>query len=233
MLEALRYIRNNPDVVRDLIGQHLVLTGAALGIALAIALPVGLLVYRFRWLAVPVLGVLSVLYTIPSLALIILLIPRFGLTRTSVVIALVVYAQVVLVRNILAGLGSVDPAMIEAARGMGMNSLQMWWRVQFPLALPIILAGLRIAAVVTIGIAAIGAKFGAGGLGTLLFEGIATKRNDKILAGALIVSLLAFTVNIIILLLERAFDPARRTHRNTDRARARAAIRETAQMAQG
>ena len=116
---------------------------------------------------------------------------------------------------------------------MGMNSWQMWWRVQFPLALPIILAGLRIAAVVTIGIAAIGAKFGAGGLGTLLFEGIATKRNDKILAGALIVSLLAFTVNVLILLLERAFDPARRTHRNTDRDRARAAIRETAQMAQG
>ncbi len=123
MSEALLYIRNNPGVIRDLVGQHLILTGAALGIALAIALPVSLLVYRVRWLAVPILGVLSVLYTIPSLALIILLIPAFGLTRTSVVIALVVYAQIVLVRNILAGLGSVDPATIEAARGMGMNGL--------------------------------------------------------------------------------------------------------------
>ncbi len=236
MSEALLYIRNNPGVVRDLVGQHLVLTGAALGIALTIALPVSLLVYYVRWLAVPVLGLLGVLYTIPSLALIILLIPAFGLTRTSVVIALVIYAQVVLVRNILAGLGSVDPATIEAARGMGMNGWQTWWRVQFPLALPIILAGLRIAAVVTIGIAAIGAKFGAGGLGTLLFEGIATKRNDKILAGAIVVSLLAFAVNGFVLLLERRLNPARHARRpseRSERARAHAELRETAQMAQG
>jgi osmoprotectant transport system permease protein len=109
--------------------------------------------------------------------------------------------------------------MIEAARGMGMNAWQTWWRVQFPLALPIIIAGLRIAAVVVIGIAAIGAKFGAGGLGRLLFDGISGNRPDKIWAGAIVVSLLAFAVNGALLALERACDPARRSARAARRLR--------------
>jgi osmoprotectant transport system permease protein len=211
----MSYIKNNPDVIRDLLVQHIKLTGTALLIAIAIALPLGLLIYRYRWLAVPVVGTLGILYTIPSLALIILLIPFpfGGLGARSVIIALVIYAQVILVRNILAGLQSVNPAMIEAARGMGMNPWQTWWRVQFPLALPIIIAGVRIAAVVVIGIAAIGAKFGAGGLGRLLFDGISGNRSDKIWAGAIVVSALAFAVNGALLALERACDPIRRSAR--------------------
>lgn len=216
----MRYIIDNPDIVRDLLRQHIQLTGTALAIALAIALPLGLLVNRYRWLAVPVVGTLGILYTIPSLALIILLIPAFGLGAKSVIIALIVYAQIILVRNILVGLQSINPAMIEAARGMGMNAWQSWWRVQFPLALPIMLAGLRIAAVVVIGIAAIGAKFGAGGLGRLLFDGISGNRSDKIWAGAISVSALAFLVNGLLLLLERACDPARRSARKSPRQRA-------------
>ncbi len=211
----MSYIINNPDVVRDLLVQHVKLAGSALLIAIAIALPLGLLIYRYRWLAVPVVGTLGILYTIPSLALIILLIPFpfGGLGARSVIIALVIYAQVILVRNVLAGLQSLSPAMIEAARGMGMNPWQTWWRVQFPLALPIIIAGVRIAAVVVIGIAAIGAKFGAGGLGRLLFDGISGNRSDKIWAGAITVSLLAFAVNGALLAVERACDPARRAAR--------------------
>lgn len=216
----MRYIIDNPDVVRELLRQHIQLTGTALAIALAIALPLGLLVNRYRWLAVPVVGTLGILYTIPSLALIILLIPAFGLGAKSVIIALIVYAQIILVRNILVGLQSINPAMIEAARGMGMNAWQSWWRVQFPLALPIMLAGMRIAAVVVIGIAAIGAKFGAGGLGRLLFDGISGNRSDKIWAGAISVSALAFLVNGLLLLLEHACDPARRSARKSPRQRA-------------
>ncbi len=216
----MRYIIDNPDVVRELLRQHIQLTGTALAIALAIALPLGLLVNRYRWLAVPVVGTLGILYTVPSLALIILLIPAFGLGAKSVIIALIVYAQIILVRNILVGLQSINPAMIEAARGMGMNAWQSWWRVQFPLALPIMLAGMRIAAVVVIGIAAIGAKFGAGGLGRLLFDGISGNRSDKIWAGAISVSALAFLVNGLLLLLERACDPARRSARKSPRQRA-------------
>lgn len=228
----MKYIIDNPDIVRELLLRHLQITAIALAIAMAIALPLGLLVNRYRWLAVPVVGALGILYTIPSLALIILLIPAFGLGSKSVIIALVIYAQIILVRNILVGLQSVSPAMLEAARGMGMNAWQTWWRVQFPLALPIMLAGLRIAAVVVIGIAAIGAKFGAGGIGRLLFDGIATKRDDKIWAGAITVSALAFTINGLLLLLERACDPARRA-RMTRRQRAARALNEGMQPMPG
>jgi len=223
----MQYIIDHPDIVRDLLLRHLQITAIALGIALAIALPLGLLVNRYRWLVVPIVGTLGILYTIPSLALIILLIPAFGLGSKSVIIALIIYAQIILVRNILVGLQSISPAMLEAARGMGMNAWQMWWRVQFPLALPIMLAGLRIAAVVVIGIAAIGAKFGAGGLGRLLFEGISGNRYDKIWAGAITVSALAFAINGLLLLLERSCDPARHGTRRTRRQRAARDVQES------
>jgi osmoprotectant transport system permease protein len=228
----MKYIVDNPDIVRGLLLRHLQITAIALAFALAIALPLGLLVNRYRWLAVPIVGTLGILYTIPSLALIILLIPAFGLGSKPVIIALIIYAQIILVRNILVGLQSVSPAMLEAARGMGMNAWQVWWRVQFPLALPIMLAGLRIAAVVVIGIAAIGAKFGAGGLGRLLFDGISGERYDKIWAGAIAVSALAFVVNGLLLLLERACDPARRA-KSPRRQRAMRTLQEGGQPIPG
>ncbi len=209
----MSYIRNNPAVIWELLQGHLYMTGTALLIGILIALPVGILITRFRWLTIPVMGILSILYTIPSLALLILLLPFSGLGTRSVIIALVIYVQVILVRNIIAGLHSISPAIIDAARGMGMNAWQRWWRIQFPLALPVILAGLRIAAVVAIGIAAIGAKFGAGGLGTLLFDGISQNRHDKIWAGALLLAVLALTVNFSLLTLERQFDPKTRIRR--------------------
>ena len=229
----MKYLIDNPDVVKPLLLQHLKLTGIALAIAAAIALPLGLIVHRYRWLAVPIVGTLGILYTIPSLALIILLIPAFGLGEKSVIIALIVYAQIILVRNILVGLDSVSPAMREAARGMGMNAWQTWWRVEFLLALPVMLAGVRIAAVVTIGIAAIGAKFSAGGLGTLLFTGISGNRSDKIWAGAIAVSALAFAANGLLLLLERLSDPRRRTAWQRQRRRAARELHDGLQPIQG
>jgi osmoprotectant transport system permease protein len=130
------------------------------------------------------------------------------LNARSVIVALVVYCQIILVRNVLAGLDSIDPAILEAARGMGMNSWQIAWRVQLPLALPVILAGMRIAGVVAVAIATVGAKFGAGGLGTLLFDGIAQAgRTDKILTGGLLVGVLAFLLNRALLALEHRFTP--------------------------
>ncbi|NMB89084.1 MAG: ABC transporter permease [Chloroflexi bacterium] len=184
------------------------MTALALAIASGIALPLGWLLFYHRRLAGPVLGVLGILYTIPSIALIIFLIPFFGLNARSVIVALVVYCQIILVRNVLAGLDSIDPAILEAARGMGMNSWQIAWRVQLPLALPVILAGMRIAGVVAVAIATVGAKFGAGGLGTLLFDGIAQAgRTDKILTGGLLVGVLAFLLNRALLALEHRFTP--------------------------
>jgi osmoprotectant transport system permease protein len=197
------YLLSNPIDVLALGWQHVLLTGTALGIAIAIAVPVGFLIYRFSRLQTAVMGVLGILYTVPSIALMILLLPFFGLGSSSVAVALIVYAQVILVRNILAGLNGIDPAVIEAARGMGMTGWQQAVRVLFPLAFPVMVAGLRIATVTTVAIATIGARFNGGGLGTLLFDGIAQGRTDKIWAGALSVGILATALNLLIGWLER------------------------------
>jgi len=204
VIQAFRYIAGNLETVLGLLGEHLLITGLALALSAAIALPVGVWIARDQRRKGVVLGGLGILYTIPSLALIILLIPVFGLNARSVIVALIVYTQVILVRNITAGLEGVDAAVLEAARGMGMDRRQIWWRIELPLALPVILAGARIAAVAAVAIAAIGAKFNAGGLGDLLFQGIAQAgRYDKIWAGALLVGLLALGINSALLSLER------------------------------
>lgn len=206
----MSYIIKNPGVVFGLLLEHLQMIGLAVLVAVAIALPLALVVTRYRWLSVPVLGLLGILYTVPSLALIILLVPIFGLNRQSVVIAMIAYTQVILVRNFSVGIQSIQPSILEAARGMGMNPWQRWWWVQFPLILSICLAGVRLAAIVAIAIAAIGAKFGAGGLGVLLFDGVAQTRNDKIWAGAIAIAFLAFAINGILLTLEWFSSPARK-----------------------
>lgn len=207
----MSYILKHPGTVWSLLLAHLGMTILTLALAVLIALPLALLVTRYRWLNLPILGSLGILYTIPSLALIILLIPIFGLNVRSVIVAMVMYTQVILVRSLVVGLQSIPPSVLEAARGMGMNLWQRWWQIQVPLALPIFLAGLRIAAVVAIATATIGAKFGAGGLGTLLFEGIAQAgRVDKIWAGAIAVALLAFTLNGLLLTLEKITSHAKK-----------------------
>lgn len=202
----MSYILQNPQIISSLLLDHMLISAAALFSAALIALPVGILIAPRPKLSGLVLGIYGVFYTIPSIALIILLIPFFGLNAYSVIFALILYAQVILVRNLVAGLSGVNAVLIEAARGAGMNGWQRWWRVQFPLALPVMLAGVRLAAVVTIAIATIGAKFGAGGLGMLLFDGIAQNRYDKIWAGAIVVAGLALLVNTLLGRLEDRLD---------------------------
>lgn len=205
---------SHPEVMLTLVGQHLLMTGTALLISVVLALPLSLLAYRHARVNTVLLSFLGILYTIPSIAFIILLIPFLGLNARSVIVALVVYTQVILVRNFVAAWQSVPAPILEAARGMGMNAWQLWWHVQLPLALPVMLAGVRIAVVVAIAIATVGAKFGAGGLGKLLFEGIAQPgRYDKIWAGALAVSVLALMLNRGVQVLEAALDVERRARR--------------------
>jgi osmoprotectant transport system permease protein len=132
---------------------------------------------------------------------------------------MIIYTQVILVRNFSVGLQAIEPAILEAAMGMGMNVWQRWWQVQVPLILPICLAGVRLATIVAVAIATIGAKFGAGGLGVLLFDGVAQSRDDKILAGAIVVALLAFVLNGILLGLESMSSPLRKI-RQVSRPRA-------------
>jgi osmoprotectant transport system permease protein len=210
LIQGFRYLISNffresrgSASIAGLFGQHLQLLGISLGIALLIALPVSILVTRVRWLRSPVLSVLSIIYTIPSLSLFVLLIPFFGIGIKPAIIALVAYAQLVLVRNTVVGLSGIDPAILEAARGMGMSSWQRFWRVEFPLALPLIVAGVRLAAISIIGIGTIAAFINAGGLGSLLFLGVSTGNRPQIMAGSIAIAVLAFGVNAILRMLEK------------------------------
>ena len=197
------YLFTNFLTVVRLFAEQLTLSAVVIAIALVIAIPTGLAATRVAWLRNPILGVLGVIYTIPSLSLLVLLIPLFGIGATPAIIALVAYAQLVLVRNLVVGLTGIDPWIIEAAKGMGMNGWQRLWRVEFPLALPLFLAGTRLATVSIIGIGTIAAYVGAGGLGTLLFEGVTTNNPSKVVAGALAVSTLAIAANYMLWFFER------------------------------
>lgn len=207
LLAGLRYIVANPALILELTWEQLWVTVVALGIALAIGVPVGVLIYRAPALRRPVLGVLAAIYTIPSLALLVLLLPITRLGPQTAIVALVAYAQVVLVRNTLLGLTSIDPAVLEAARGLGMTDRQRLLRVELPLALPLIVAGVRIATLATIGIGTIAALVNAGGLGTLLFQGVTTGQRAKIVAGTVALALLAVLTNLLLRAAEKAVAP--------------------------
>lgn len=204
LVAGVRYIVNNPGLLLELTWEQLWISLVALAIALAVGLPLGVLIFRAPALRRPVLGLLTVIYTIPSLALLVLLLPFTRLGPQTAIIALAAYAQVVLVRNTLLGLTAIDPAVIEAARGLGMTGWQRLRRVELPLALPLIVAGVRIAALGTIGIGTIAALINAGGLGTLLFQGVTTGQRAKIVAGTVALGALALLANLLLRAAERA-----------------------------
>ena len=198
----MSYLIENPGEVLRLLGEQLWLTVAALTLAALIALPLGVLAARNRRVRGPLLAILGIIYTIPSLALFVLLIPLLGLGFVPALIALVAYAQIILVRNITVGLLGVDAAVLEAARGIGMTVWQCFWRVEIPLASPVILAGVRVAVLTTISIGTLAAFINAGGLGTLLFMGVSQSHPDKIIAGAIGVTALALAANALMRALE-------------------------------
>jgi osmoprotectant transport system permease protein len=198
----MRYLIENPGQVLRLLGEQLWLTVAALTLAALIALPLGVLAARNRRARGSLLAILGIIYTIPSLALFVLLIPLLGLGFVPALIALVAYAQIILVRNVTVGLLGIDAAVLEAARGIGMTVWQCFWRVEIPLASPVILAGVRVAVLTTISIGTLAAFINAGGLGTLLFMGVSQSHPDKIIAGAIGVTALALAANALMRALE-------------------------------
>ena len=206
----MNYLLQNPERVLRATGQHLVITAVALAIAMLIALPLGIALARRRKLYPPVMGGLSVLYTIPSISLLVLLIPLIGLGFWPTIVALVIYCQAILVRNVVAGIRGVDQAVVEVAHGMGLSPRQILLRVELPLALPVILAGLRIATVSTISIAMVAAFFDAGGLGALVREGISQDYGDKIIAGVIAVAAIAIACEQGIRALSRLASPSQR-----------------------
>ena len=185
---------------------HLILVLISMAIAIAIALPLGMLIVQRPTLRNISLGIASVFQTIPSLALFGFLIPIpiiGGIGRRTAIVALVLYAILPILRNTYVGLTGIDPAVLQAAEAMGMTNTQILWRVRLPLALPVILAGIRTATVITIGVATIAAAIGAGGLGTFIFRGVAMVSDAVILAGAIPAALLAILADVLLARLER------------------------------
>jgi len=205
----LTYLRENTDVVWQRTVEHLQLSLTALLLALPIALLLGGLAVRFRQLQFPIVTVLGVAYTVPSLVVLVFLIPSQGIGNRPILIMLVMYAQFFLVRNIVAGLRGVDPAVLDAARGVGMTGGQVFRQVWFPLALPVVIAGVRAALVTIIGLAVFGGLISAGGLGRILFEGIGRNYPSMVLAGIIAIVALSIVVDLVLRLVERATPLAR------------------------
>ncbi len=199
----MTYLTEHWPEVAAATGQHLLIAATALFIALVVALPMGVLAARVPAAALPIFGVLGTIYTIPSMALLGVLVLVEGLGFWTAVTALAAYAQMILVRNVAAGISGVDRGVIEAARGMGMTGWQLLWNVERPLATPVIIAGIRIASVSIIGIASVAAWVGAGGLGTLIFAGIDQGNDAKALVGAALSIVLALSVDRSLRAIER------------------------------
>jgi osmoprotectant transport system permease protein len=192
--------------------EHVWLVGATMLLSIAIGVPLGILVARRPWLSKPILGSANVAETIPSLALLgfFLTVPWLGERADRLTIAaLTLYALLPIIRNTATGIAGVDPAVREAARGMGMTDRQILFHVELPLSVSTMLAGIRVATVLTIGIATIAAAVGAGGLGEFIFRGLAMVNNQLILAGAVPAALLALLADFLLSLLEHRLRPAR------------------------
>ena len=191
-----------PPGFAERLGEHLSLTGLTLLIALLIALPVGFLISRHRRWQGPVLGLLGIVYTIPSLALLAFLVPFLGLGRVPALLALVLYSLVGLVRNVVVGFAGVDPAAVEAARGMGMTGGQVFRLVEVPLALPVILAGVRVTTLAIISLTTIAAWIGAGGLGGVLRDGLLYNDHRRMLVAMVAVTLMAIAADLLFRAIE-------------------------------
>ena len=202
ILQPYNYNLSDPESIPNLFLKHLALVGIIMLISIAIGIPLGILVARYRRLYLPVISFSGFLYTIPSLAAFALLIPITGLTPATAIIPLVIYNQLVLIRNTAAGINGIDPLLIEVGRAMGMKSLQLLFRVTLPLALPVIVAGVRIATVTTIGIVALASLVGQSTLGDLIFQNLAVYDPDAIAAGAILIAALAIIVDLLLLLLQ-------------------------------
>lgn len=189
--------------------QHIFLCVISVAIALAISLPLGVFVARYRRFYPPTATAAGILFAIPSFSFFTLLIFVFGFSIgvTPAIIALVAYSLLILIRNVVTGLDSVPPETIDAARGMGLTARQILFGVELPLALPVIVAGIRIATVTVIGIATIGAYIGAGGLGVLIFDGIERVFATQIIVGAVMATLLAVLADLLLVRCERLLSP--------------------------
>jgi osmoprotectant transport system permease protein len=202
------WIIDNLDQIGQRLGEHVLMVVASVLIGFAISFGLALLARSHRWTYGPIIAVTSTLYAIPSLALFVLLIPITGLSLTTGIVALVLYTLLILVRNIVVALDGVPPEVVEAATGMGYGPLQRFWRVELPVATPVIVAGLRIATVTTVGLVAITTFIGLGGLGYLIINS-GTRRffPTSIYVGVALCVVLAVVADLLLLWLQRRLTP--------------------------
>jgi len=212
-VETLVFIGQNLDVIAERTVQHVSIVGVAIGLAILTGVPIGILITLNARAASIVLYIAAIIITIPSIALFGLMIPILSLIGQGVgylpaVIAVLLYSQLPIIRNTYTAISNVDPALREAARGLGMTPSQRLRRVEIPLAIPVVMAGVRIAVVMNIGITAIAAYIGAGGLGVFIARGISQSDPRQLITGALFVSLLAIVSDYFLMWLQRRLTPA-------------------------
>lgn len=208
---VVRFFVTHRVEVLELTGEHLWLVGVSMLLAVVVGVPLGILLTRRPSLDKPILGLANVMQTIPSLALFGLLLPVPWIGERAdrlTILALTLYALLPIIRNTCVGITGVDRAVVEAGRGMGMTDRQLLFQVQLPLALGVIIAGVRVATVISVGVATIAAAVGAGGLGEYIFRGLAMVNNDLILAGAIPAALLALLADVALGLVEKRLRPA-------------------------
>ncbi|MFG2833719.1 ABC transporter permease [Streptomyces zaomyceticus] len=201
------YLSTRSEILTDAVVQHLQLTFVSVALGLVLALPLAVLARRWRWAAGPVLGVTTLLYTIPSLAMFSLLLPVYGLSAALVVAGLVLYSLTLLVRNILAGLRAVPEETRQAARGLGYGPVRLLLAVELPLALPAAMAGLRIATVSAVSLVTIGAIVGHGGLGNLIYSGMNTYFRAQVLTASVLCVLIAVAADVLLLGAQHLLTP--------------------------
>jgi len=209
-MNVFQFIAQNHNEVLELTLEHLWMVGISTLLAVMVGIPLGILITRWPALNKPVLGSANIIQTVPSLALFgfLLPVPWIGARADRLaILALTLYALLPLIRNTYAGIKGVDSAVIEAGRGMGMTDRQLLFQVQLPLALGVIIAGVRVATVISVGLATIAAAIGAGGLGEYIFRGLAMVNNQLILAGAVPAAALALLADVTLGWLEKRLGP--------------------------
>lgn len=201
------YVWRNLDDIGTQTLEHLKLTVIAVVIGLLISFPLALVAFKKRWTYSPIAWVTGILYTIPSLALFAFLVPYTGLTTLTAEVALVSYTLLILIRNIVGGLDAVPNDVKDAARGMGYPESRILWRVELPLALPVIIAGIRIATVTTIGLVTVSAIIGLGGVGLFILRGVRLQASTLMILGSVLAILIAVVIDLLLLFAERRLTP--------------------------
>jgi osmoprotectant transport system permease protein len=208
MMDILRYMLGNLDLIGQRTMEHVSIVFVAVAIAVVTAVPIGVAITQSKPAADAVLYAASMMITVPSIALFGLMIPLLspfghGIGYVPAVIAVILYSQLPIIRNTYTAIADVDPALREAAKGMGMSTMQRLRQVEIPLAIPVIMAGVRTAVVMNIGVTAIAAYIGAGGLGTFIARGISQSDPRQLITGAVAVSLLAIFIDLLLAMLQR------------------------------